>query len=106
MFKAHRLMYHSTIGLRVRKKKKRRKDPAGVASECPIYALQAAFSPLPSVSPCSFRACLVPPGSEKVAHVWDLSGRGTARAEDAPGTPTQSHISPGILVYEEKYSLP
>ena len=30
------------------------------------------------------------------------SGRGTARAEDAQGTPTQSHISPGILVYEEK----
>jgi len=23
------------------------------------------------------------------------------RAEDAPGTPTQSHISPSILVYEE-----
>jgi len=32
----------------------------------------------------------------------DLSGRGTARAEDAQGTPTQSHISPSILVYEEK----
>ena len=29
------------------------------------------------------------------------SGRGTARAEDAQGTPTQSHISPSILVYEE-----
>jgi len=33
---------------------------------------------------------------------WDLSGRGTKRAEDAQGTPTQSHISPIILVYEEK----
>ena len=32
----------------------------------------------------------------------DLSGRGTARAEDAQGTPTQSHISPSILVYEEE----
>ena len=32
----------------------------------------------------------------------DLSGRGTARAEDAQGTPTQSHISPSILVYEEQ----
>ena len=31
------------------------------------------------------------------------SGRGTARAEDAQGTPTQSHISPSILVYEEKH---
>jgi len=30
------------------------------------------------------------------------SGRGAARAEDAQGTPTQSHISPSILVYEEK----
>jgi len=33
--------------------------------------------------------------------LWDLSGRGTARAEDAQGTPTQSHISPSILVYED-----
>ena len=28
------------------------------------------------------------------------SGRGTTRAEDAQGTPTQSQISPSILVYE------
>ena len=27
--------------------------------------------------------------------------RGAARAEDAQGTPTQSHISPRILVYED-----
>ena len=27
-------------------------------------------------------------------------GRGTARAEDAHGTPTQSHVSPSLLVYE------
>jgi len=27
---------------------------------------------------------------------------GTTRAEDAQGTPTQSHISPSILVYQEK----
>ena len=32
-------------------------------------------------------------------------GRGAARAEDAQGTPTQSHISPSILVYEDKKSL-
>ena len=31
-----------------------------------------------------------------------LSGRGTTRAEDGQGTPTQSHIAPSILVYEEK----
>ena len=29
------------------------------------------------------------------------AGRGTARAEDAQETPTQSHISPSILVYED-----
>jgi len=29
-------------------------------------------------------------------------GRGAARAEDAQGTLTQSHISPSILVYEDK----
>ena len=34
-------------------------------------------------------------------HSRDLSGRGTARADDAQGTPTQSHISPSILVYED-----
>ena len=28
-------------------------------------------------------------------------GRGTTRAEDAQGTPTQSQISPRILVYED-----
>ena len=32
----------------------------------------------------------------------DLCGRGTAGAGDAQGTPTQSHISPSTLVYEEK----
>ena len=30
------------------------------------------------------------------------SGRGTARAENAQGTPTQSHISPSVLVHEEQ----
>ena len=34
------------------------------------------------------------------------SERGAARAEDAPGTPTQSHISPGILVYEDRMNGP
>ena len=31
-----------------------------------------------------------------------FSGRGVERAEYAQGTPTQSHISPSILVYEDK----
>ena len=41
-----------------------------------------------------------------VAGSKDFSlGWGTARAEDAPGTPTQSHISPRILVYEDEVTL-
>jgi len=31
-----------------------------------------------------------------------ISGRGATRAEDAQGTPTPSHLSPSILVYEDK----
>ena len=31
-------------------------------------------------------------------NVWE----GTTRVEDAQGTPTQSHIPPSILVYEDK----
>ena len=34
------------------------------------------------------------------------AGRGAARAEDAQGTPTQSHISPSKLVYEDKTHEP
>ena len=30
------------------------------------------------------------------------TGRDAAKAEDAQGTPTQNHISPSILVNEEK----
>ena len=33
-------------------------------------------------------------------------GRGAARAEDAQGTPTQSHIPPSILVYEDELLPP
>ena len=36
------------------------------------------------------------------AHRVFPSGRGTTRAEDAQGTPTQSHVSPSKLVYEDK----
>ena len=64
-------VHHSTLGLRVIKKKKK---PGTVHSVFP----------------------------REVSRGGRLSGRGTARAEDAQGTPTQSHISPSILVYEEK----
>jgi len=32
-----------------------------------------------------------------------IHGRGTTRAEDARGTPAQSHTSPSILVYEDDH---
>ena len=35
--------------------------------------------------------------------VGDLAGRGTTRAEDAQGTPNQSHISPSILAYKDQH---
>ena len=38
--------------------------------------------------------------------VGSTDGRGAARAEDAQGTPTQSHISPSILVYEDNGHCP
>jgi len=43
-------------------------------------------------------------GVDRLRVGW-LNGRGTTRAEDAQGTPTQSHISPSILVYEEKRTV-
>jgi hypothetical protein len=35
-------------------------------------------------------------------HLLIDSGGGTTKAEDAQGTPAQSHISPSILVYEDR----
>ena len=32
---------------------------------------------------------------------WDLSGRGTTRAEDAQGKPTQNNSSQSVLVCED-----
>jgi len=37
----------------------------------------------------------------KVLRLIDSGWEGTTRAEDAKRTPTQSHISPGTLVYED-----
>ena len=39
--------------------------------------------------------------SDRLRVGWLNSGRGTARAEDAQETPTQNHLSPSILVYED-----
>jgi len=41
-------------------------------------------------------------GERQLIDSRDLSGRGAARAKDAQGTPTQSHISPSVLAYEDK----
>ena len=43
--------------------------------------------------------------SRWTTHSRDHFGKGTATAEDAQWTPTQSHISPSILVYEENHSF-
>ena len=42
------------------------------------------------------------PGAREKDEALCYSGRGSTRAEDAQATPTQSHISPSIPVYEEK----
>jgi hypothetical protein len=39
-------------------------------------------------------------------HSQDLSDKGAARAEDAQGTPNQSHISPTLQVYEDELAPP
>ena len=39
-------------------------------------------------------------GAEMLTFTGD-TGRGAARAEHAQGTPTQSHVSPSILVYDD-----
>jgi len=78
VFKAHRLVYHSTLGLRY---KKRREDSR----------------PAP---PTKFIRC--PEKRENLGLIDSgLVERGAARAEDAQGTPNQSHISPSILVYKD-----
>ena len=53
---------------------------------------------VPSQDPVTMFAPLI----EKRKELNPKSWRGAARAEDAEGTPTQSHIPPSILVYEEK----
>ena len=78
VFKAHIIVYHSTLEFRVIKRKRRN------AGLCPGEEL----------------------GLEQITQIdrlrfgWD-SERGTARANDAQGTPTQIHVSPSMLVYEE-----
>jgi hypothetical protein len=46
----------------------------------------------------------LPAGIERVILKLVLRGE-FVRAEDAQKTPTQSHISPNILVFEDKYDI-
>ena len=50
-------------------------------------------------SPVTFLA--LPLGDRLRVRSMDLPEGGTTRAEDAWGTPSQSHISPGMLAYED-----
>ena len=43
-------------------------------------------------------------GGSRISGVMD-SGRGGARAEHAQGSPTQSHVSPSRIVYEDNFIL-
>ena len=61
---------------------------------CPAHALALKIDPLANFIPV------------QVLHLFGmidsgLVGRGTTRAEDAQGIPTQSHESPSILAYED-----
>jgi hypothetical protein len=75
-------VYHSTLGLRVIKKKK--KFAGKVRSvDCRVYSGFIQVS-----------------GIVRILLLIDrlrVSGRGSTRAEDAQGKPSQSHISPSIL---------
>ena len=51
---------------------------------------------------CVFRKWRIPNGRITIRA---YTGRGTTRAEDAQGTPTHSHISPSVLVYEENHNF-
>ena len=43
--------------------------------------------------------------NKTVVSPLDFSGRGTAREEDARGTPAQNYISPSILVYKDEDNI-
>jgi len=89
-------------------------------SEFPIVPIYPHYpQPLPSVTafirefssnPRIMRRGLAPshrPMQERrgTTHSRELSGRDATRAENVPGTPTQSHILPSILVYADKIAV-
>jgi len=83
-------LYHSTLGLRVIKE-----EASTLHLQAGVGDVSAAEVPLSSRQP--------PPDRPFPSQRGPTPIRGTARAEDAQGTPTQSSISPSILVHEEKH---
>ena len=73
-----------------------------LSSKCPLSShCQLSKQPAPAgICPSKrfpYKWQILSPVHSRLAK----SGMGAARAEDAEGTPTQSHTSPSILVYED-----
>ena len=79
---------------------------------CPVRWKRHAGAAIPNQLKESRRVFVKPLGWVHLGlRVWvftfdglGLSWLGTARAEDAQETPTHGHISPSIIVYDEKWS--
>jgi len=111
VFKAHRLCVSLNSRLESNKEEERRSDAVSETVSQPASRRATMLRHRTQVT--------LPPsaaqrfGTQQVSHDRNMvmtfpfsrlidSERGAARAEDAQGTPTQSHISPSILVYDEK----
>jgi len=90
VFKAHRRLYHSTLGLRVIKKKKKNQGRAASHASDARAIARTTSSEYGTYKTVKARFW---PGLSGNNH----AGSGAARAEDSQGTPTRSHISPSIL---------
>ena len=75
-------------------------DPAGVTWKRAFAVLQGGQLYLFKNSDAAVSGVhpYLPRSSKFQPHFGRVGGRGAARAEDAQGTPTQSHISPSILI--------
>ena len=73
------------------------------SEDCTTKTFEAIFRPWPECQNIQivFKVSPLWLTRRGTAHSQDLSWRGAARAEDAQWTPTQSHISSSMLVYEE-----
>jgi len=73
----------------------------------PFKSMSLKYEPSSSLlcTPPRRPPCIIRARPPNCTGVIDLSGRGTTREEDGHGTPTQSHISPRMLVYEDYQRL-